>query len=112
MMMVVIFFYKLCDALRRETLVLHLLKLFKRMYIFLVIKCVLYLEQAVIVLQETEKHLILWVLNRVISDVQILQVLVLSLGQRICNSTQSFAVDIAVAQNQRFDGFILINHFT
>ena len=111
-MMVVIFFYKLCDALRRETLVLHLLKLFKRMYIFLVIKCVLYLEQAVIVLQESEKYLILWVLNRVISDVQILQVLVLSLGQRICNSTQSFAVDIAVAQNQRFDGFILINHFT
>ena len=82
------------------------------MYIFLVIKCVLYLEQAVIVLQETEKYLILWVLNRVISDVQILQVLVLSLGQRICNSTQSLTIDVAVAQYQRFDGFIFINHFT
>ena len=87
MMAVVIFFYKLSDALRRETLVLHLLKLFERMYIFLVIECILYLKQAVIILQETEKNLILWVLNRVISDVQILQVLVLSLGQRICNRT-------------------------
>ena len=67
------------------------------MHIFYIIKCVIYVEQSLIILQETEKHLILWVLDRVVSYVQMLQVLVLSLSQRICYETQSFSIDVAVS---------------
>ena len=95
--MVVLFLYYLRDLSCRETLILHLLELFKWMHIFYVIECVIYVEQGLIILQEAEKNLILWVLYRVISDVQMLQVLVLSLSQRICYDTQSFAIDITVS---------------
>ena len=102
----------LSDIVSRQILLLELAELVVLLDVLFVVEGVLDVENRVVVLQQTEKKLVLLVLDRVVADVEMDQVLILSLGEHTGELSESLGIDLAVPQPQLLDRTILVNHDT
>ena len=100
------------NIMSRELLLLEFLELVVLLYVLFIIESVLNFLDCVVVLQKTEQQFVLLILNRVITNVEMDQVLILSLSEYTSKHSESLGIDFAIPQSQLLDRTILINHHT
>ena len=96
----------------RQLLLLELSELVVLLDVLFIVESVLDVQNRVVVLQKTEQQFILLILNGIITDVEMDQVLILSLSEHTSKLSESLGIDFAIPQPQLLDRAVLVNHDT